>query len=235
MFTTYPTYPKFRALKLTTPRATGEDVWALQSALIDVGQLKVASPTGSFGDLTDKAVRSYQQTKAASDPTIGDADGIAGSLTQRALTLDLCRTVSMETGVRFLALKGQTEHESGFRPGIYSELHNPGTDIESWDSGVVQENSRVFEVQRAFSPLAAINDLCDRIIEHRDHFTEIKDGNRRLQLAQGTWNAPAWACFIAYEEGARNAWVKARKSRTLSSGQRATIETYMAHVATYYI
>lgn len=231
MFTSYPTYPRFRPLRLgVTP---GEDVYALQCALNEVNQAHLTED-GNLGPMTSLAIKSYQQKVAATDPTIGEADGIVGTLTHRALTLAICHMVSKETGVRFLALKGQTEFESGFRSGIYSELHDRGTERESWDSGVVQENSRVFSVMGAFTPLPAVRDMTARIIEHRDHFTEIS-GDRRLQLAQGTWNAPAWACFIAYEEGARSSWVRARKSRTLSGSQRATIEAYMAHVAVYYI
>lgn len=242
MFTSYPTYSKWRPLKFgVTP---GEDVYALQSALNDVQNAGLVLD-GAFGKLTGQAVLEFQQDAVKGDPTIGEADGIAGTLTQRALTLLLCRRVSSESGVRFLALKGQTEHESSHRPGMYSPLHYPGTVKQSWDSGAAQENSLIkfdalddslsARVRRAFTPLFAIRDLAARIVEYRDHFGAIESYDRRLQLAQGCWNAPAWACHIAYEEGAHNAWVAARKSLTLSSTQRLIIETYMAEVAAYYI
>lgn len=242
MFTTYPTYPKYRPLKLgVTP---GEDVFALQQALNEVDGAGLVAD-GVLGPKTSGAIRAYQLKAAEKDPTIGTADGIAGSLTMRALTLDICKKVSDETGVRFVALKGQTEFEAGYRPGIYSPLHNPGTVKQSWDSGVAQENSLVKftpdddtlaeRVQRAFTPLSAVRDLAARIVRYRDHFTEIANADRRLQLAQGCWNAPAWACHIAFEEGARNDWVRAEKSLSLSDEQRLSIETYMFHVATYYL
>jgi hypothetical protein len=233
VFTSYPTYPKYRALRLTDPLTRGEDVYALQCALNEVNHAGLATD-GVLGKASSSAIKAYQLKKAQTDPTIGDADGIAGTLTQRALTLDVCHLVSSESGVRFAALKGQTEFESGFRPGIYSDLHNPGTTKQSWDSGVAQENSLVFPVQRAFTPLSAVRDLVARIVEYRDQFGAIA-GDRRLQLAQGCWNAPAWACHIAYEEGATTDWVKARRSLTLTDAQRAAIEDYMAHVAVYYI
>lgn len=244
MFTSYPTYAKLRPLKLASPVTLGEDAYALQCALNEVDGAGLTTD-GAFGRKTSDAVRTYQTKKAVTDPTIGDADGIVGPLTLRALSLDVCRLVSKESTVRFVALKGQSEFESGHRPGIYSPLHNPGTVKQSWDSGQVQENSLVkfvepgdtlaARVRRAFTPLSAVRDLAARIVEHRDHFAEIPNADRRLQLAQGSWNAPAWACHLAYDEGARNDWVAARKSLSLSAAQRLAIETYMAHVAVYYI
>lgn len=243
MFTTYPSYPIYRPLKVQDPVLKGEDVFALQQALNEVNNAGLDTD-GILGKATGAAIVDYQQEVALTDPTIGSADGIAGTLTQRSLSLAIASRVSHDTGVRFAAFKGQLEFESQFRPGIYSPLHNAGTTKQSWDSGVVQENSLVTfggadtlaeRVERAFTPLTAVHDLAARVVEYRDGFKGVADADRRLQLAQGSWNAPAWASFIAYEEGAKSDWVRARKSRELTPTQRATIETYMAHVAAYYI
>lgn len=69
-----------RLLRLTTPHQTGEDVRLLQEALVKKGiDVKVDS---DFGNLTEKAVRSFQQQQGLT------VDGIVGPATLAALGLD---------------------------------------------------------------------------------------------------------------------------------------------------
>ncbi len=68
-----------RLLRLTTPPMTGDDVLALQKALVATGANLVVD--GTFGPDTDTAVRQFQQRQAI------DTDGIVGAATRSALGL----------------------------------------------------------------------------------------------------------------------------------------------------
>lgn len=228
MFTAYPTYSKFRTLKLTSPQMRGEDVYALQNALVSLGySVGSAGADGFFGSDTDKGVRKFQESVKAGDPKFV-VDGLAGGGTQKAAAVKLAESAAFESGVPIKRLYGQLEHESSFRLGIYSIQYDNG----SYDAGVAQRNTALTPPQEGFEVEDSINALAARVKEYYTHFEGIPT-DRRWDLAQGAWNAPAWACYLAHAEGANNSWVAARKSRSLSDAQRARIETYIASVSAY--
>lgn len=68
-----------RTLKLTTPNMQGEDVRLLQERLLELGYTEVGMADGSFGKLTEKAVRQYQQENGLT------VDGIVGPVTWKKL------------------------------------------------------------------------------------------------------------------------------------------------------
>jgi peptidoglycan hydrolase-like protein with peptidoglycan-binding domain len=53
----------------------GDDVLMLQNALLELGYSELGVPDGSFGKLTDKAVRRYQEENGLT------VDGIVGPQT----------------------------------------------------------------------------------------------------------------------------------------------------------
>jgi peptidoglycan hydrolase-like protein with peptidoglycan-binding domain len=71
-----PTPPVLsRTLSLTNPNMQGDDVLMLQNALLELGYSELGVPDGSFGKLTDKAVRRYQEENGLV------VDGIVGPQT----------------------------------------------------------------------------------------------------------------------------------------------------------
>ncbi|KAF0112353.1 MAG: peptidoglycan-binding domain-containing protein [Chloroflexi bacterium] len=75
-----PTPPVLtRSLFLTTPNHQGDDVLLLQNRLLSLGFTELGVPDGSFGQLTDKAVRRFQKEKGLV------VDGIVGPLTWNKL------------------------------------------------------------------------------------------------------------------------------------------------------
>jgi hypothetical protein len=223
MFTSYPVYPKYRALKLKSPQFKGEDVYALQTALLYLGyKLPQFGADGYFGQESDTAVRKFQTNNSIK------VDGIAGNQTQRQLAVKITQGVAVDTGVPYPRLYGQEEHESTFWLGIYSALYANDT----FDAGVTQRNTGLTPIKDGFTVQPSILALAQRVKEHYDHFEGLPT-DRRWDLAQGSWNRPAHACYIAYEEGAKNSWVAARKSKTLTDAQRQWIETYVTNVSVY--
>lgn len=222
MFTAYPTYDKFRTLSIKLAGAAYEDVFALQSGLITLGFLPVGEDDGWFGTKTDASVRKFQTEKGLT------VDGLAGGNTQKKVATTIATSVSFTKGMPYTRLYGQLEHESSFRLGIYSVQYANGT----FDAGVAQENTGFVDAKHGFTPVDAINALADRYVLYYGHFGGI-DADRRGDLAQLAWNAPAWACFLAYEAGAKNDWVKARKSASLSDANRLKAENYIASVSAY--
>jgi hypothetical protein len=67
------------------------------------------------------------------------------------------------------------------------------------------------------------------IREHFDLFDGVAEA-RRWALAQGAWNAPAYSCWIANEEGAH-----VSRSRCAKPGDtaRSTLEAYIASVTSH--
>ncbi|HCS41160.1 MAG TPA: hypothetical protein DIW44_16500 [Anaerolineaceae bacterium] len=71
-----PTQPVLtRTLSLTNPNMEGDDVLMLQNALLELGYSELGIPDGSFGKLTDRAVRRYQEENGLT------VDGVVGPIT----------------------------------------------------------------------------------------------------------------------------------------------------------
>jgi Putative peptidoglycan binding domain len=221
MFQTIPTYNRFRTLRLASPRIQGEDVFALQVGLSKLG-IPCGEPDGIFGPLAHKAVLQAQETFLLA------VDGLAGGHTQRAIALELAERVASDVKVPFSAFKGQLELESGYRLGNYSPLRSDG----HFDAGVTQRNTRFTPPELGFDPAASIDKLGREISKHYDLFMGLPN-QRRWALAQGAWNAPAYACFIAREEGA----FKVTMGMTARPGTEARriFEEYVENVSVYLL
>jgi hypothetical protein len=222
MFTTYPKYSRYRTLALTEPVMQGEDVFALQTALNEIG-VPCGIEDGVLGLHTSTAIRNAQAQLGVV------VDGKAGGMTQRALAMRVAEGVTDGNTMLTLALKGQMEHESGFRLGNYSPLRADN----SYDAGVCQRNTQHTPAKSGFTVPDSIEQLAHVVQSHYELFSGVHDVISRWRFAQGAWNAPAFACYLAREEGA----TKVTKSMTLrpTDAQRATFETYMAHVSVYLL
>lgn len=221
MFDRYPTYSRYRTLTSASPVMKGEDVFALQTAL-NACHIPCGPEDGILGVRTANAIRIAQ---VAFDL---NADGKAGGLTQRVLAIQIAKDICATRKIPLDVLRGQMEHESGFRLGNYSPIRTDG----SYDAGVCQRNTQHTPAQDGFHVLDSITQLAKMVQSHFELFVGIGTVSRRWQLAQGAWNAPAFACYIAREEGA----TKVAKSMTLqpTDEQHATFEAYMRHVSIYY-
>lgn len=219
MFTAYPTYPPYRTLQLTTPQQQGEDVYALQTALDELGY-DAGAADGILGPKTSAAIKAAQKAFAIT------VDGKAGGDTQKQLALDLARRVAGAVGVPYSGLRGQLELESGYRLGNYSPLRSDNT----YDAGVAQRNTKFTSPPQGFDARDSIRVLGDNTRKYYDLFAGLPT-HRRWALAQGAWNAPAFACYIAREEGA----TKVTSGMTLkpTDAQRATFETYVTNASVY--
>lgn len=220
MFDHIPTYDKYRTLSLQKPMLRGEDVYALQNALNTLGFF-VGTADGILGPDTDRGIHDAQKNFFITN------DGKAGGKTQETLAMAIASTVSYQEHIPELAMRGQMEHESGFRLGIYSDARPAG----DFDAGVTQRNTAHTPAREGFNPSLSIVALAENTRKHYDLFEGITTRNRRWALAQGAWNAPAFACYIAREEGA----IKVRSGMVLrpSAASRKTFEEYMAKVSKY--
>jgi WD40 repeat protein len=78
-----PTPPKYqRTLYLADPKMYGDDVFALQERLVELGYDEVGEPDGVFGGMTDEAVRHFQEVNNL------EVDGVVGSITWEHLFSD---------------------------------------------------------------------------------------------------------------------------------------------------
>lgn len=220
MFEHIPTYDKYRTLEQKTPAMRGEDVYALQTAL-DECSFECGSPDGVFGPMADRAVREAQRNFKLA------VDGKAGGLTQKALAIRLAISIAALKKVPPEALEGQLEHESGFRLGIYSPERADG----SYDAGVAQRNTNFTSPKEGFDPAPSIRVLAENTRKHFLMFEGVRPQRRRWALAQGAWNAPAFACYIAKEEGANG--VRASQTLRPSAASRETLEKYIKTVSKY--
>ncbi len=184
MFDRAPTYDRYRTLRYVPERLQrGEDVWALQIALAYYTGENLEFD-GIFGP------RTHEVTKDAQEGLALVADAKAGGLTQRALTLHIANQV---TTVPFNLIKGQIEHESSYRLGIYSAVRQDG----SYDAGVTQRNTNFTPAKEGFQPVRSIKALTDHVRSRFDLYSGILDDRRRWGLAAGAWNAPAFANYYA--------------------------------------
>jgi peptidoglycan hydrolase-like protein with peptidoglycan-binding domain len=219
MFSTYPSYNFFRTLQLLSPQQQGEDVYALQTALIECG-FNCGTPDGILGPMTASAISAAQKTYRLT------VDGKAGGATQSALALRIAHAVALELKIPYECFQGQLETESGYRLGAYSPVRLDGT----YDAGVAQRNTKYTSPQSGFDAKASIGALGDTIRKHYDLFAGLVD-HRRWALAQGAWNAPAFACYLARQEGA----TKVTASMTLQpdADQLKKFKEYVASASAY--
>lgn len=214
-FAAFPTHPRYRTLKLSEPRQTGLDVFALQGALADLGDHANPGPLdGILGSQTARAIR------AAQEGMFITADGLAGGGTQTALARHLADRVAYRLKLPTGLLLGQLLTESGCRLGNYSPQRADGT----YDAGIAQRNTKYTAPRDGFTVLGSIDALGLRLRAYYDKFAGVS-GKRRWALAAGSWNAPAFAAYIAREEGA--AGVKASETLQPSATARTTLEAYM--------
>jgi len=197
----------------------GEDVFALQTALNGLG-FPCGTPDGYFGPKTDYAVSSAQKKYFLT------VDAMAGGITQKVLAMEVAEKLAPDVGVPLSAFRGQLEFESGFRLGNYSPPRPEG----DYDAGVTQRNTQFHPPKEAFDVPKSILLLGQTVRKHYDLFVGLPP-LRRLALAQGAWNAPAFACYLAREEGA----TRVTAGMTLRPGieARKTFENYVSEVSVY--
>jgi hypothetical protein len=217
VFTAYPTYSRYRALRSQLPYIHGEDVYALQTALQGVSCWVTAD--GIFGSATERAVTAYPSQR----PALLPADGIAGPRTQERLAANLAVMSARKHHLPHGLLYGQAAHESSFILGNYSLQYKDG----SWDSGVVQMNSDVYPVADAFDTPKALDTCAAHCRTAYDAFlTNPALGDaRRWGLAAGAWNAPAFAHYLA---GVKP-WA------VPTTEQKQTLEAYIESVTAYMV
>lgn len=219
MFDSYPTYYLYRTLFVTSPMQQGEDVYALQTALNELG-FDSGVADGILGNQTGAAIR------AAQNKAFLVVDGKAGGATQKYLAIELANRVATNVKVPFSAFRGQLELESGYRLGIYSPQRLDG----SYDAGVAQRNTKFTHPSQGFDAQASIRALGENTRRHYDLFAGLEN-MRRWALAQGAWNAPAFACYIAREEGATR--VTAGMTARPGDTARKTFENYVTQASVY--
>lgn len=219
MFTAYPTYSQFRSLQFLKPNMQGEDVYALQTALNEC-DFNCGTADGVLGPATAAAI------VAAQKGFFLTVDGKAGGDTQKALALEIAHAVSTAFSVPLEAFHGQLEHESSFRLGRYSPQRSDG----NYDAGVAQRNTKYTPSPQGFDAKLSIWELGQVVRKHYTMFEGLRT-RRRWALAQGAWNAPAYACYIAREEGATK--VRLADTEKPSPAARTTLEEYIASVSAY--
>jgi hypothetical protein len=216
MFNRRPSYSPYRTLRLSSPMMVGEDIYALQTALAalshDPGPLD-----GIFGRATERAVR------AAQTDLFVRVDGLAGGDTQLAICRHLAYVVTENWRLPSGLLFGQISHESSCRVGNYSGARPDG----SYDAGVTQRNTAHTSARAAFTVPDSMGALGKLLREHFDLYAGVPQ-RRRWELAAGAWNAPAYANYIAREEGAKG--VPARTTARPGVTARATLERYIDSV-----
>jgi peptidoglycan hydrolase-like protein with peptidoglycan-binding domain len=218
MFTAYPTYLRYRTLRLLTPAMKGEDVYALQTALNELLTASLVTD-GALGPMTSNAIKDLQKAFAIT------VDGLAGPATQAAICKWLSAPAQARLGLPEDLMYGQTMLESGCRLGNYSPLRPNGT----YDAGVVQRNTQYTPPVEGFNVPVSIEALAEHTKKYYTEFYGVA-GRRRWELAAGAWNAPAFACYIANEEGAH---VPRGQCAAPNATARAKLEDYMANATVY--
>jgi hypothetical protein len=226
MFTSYPTYDRYRTLKLTTDKTPYEDVYSLQTAL-DALLTTVIVADGVFGPITDKGVRDAQKLLGIT------VDGLAGGGTQQALVKREANQARDDHNLPYGLVFGQLSHESGCRVGNYSPIRDDG----SWDAGVAQRNTNFYDTKESHNVPYVIDFLGEYLAAYHRLYSGVTDEQRRWELASGSWNAPAYAGRLAADEGAtvtsvKPSWWPARipytgKAKSIPDSARLKIESYM--------
>ena len=179
-------WPHYRSLRLVDGnRQKGWDVFALQTAL-----LTEIAHDGTFGKQTEKAVREVQGELHLV------VDGIAGTVTQTALTRmyvdDWTKKLSLKRRLMF----GQLQFESSCLHGNQSPIRSNGTA----DCGVAQRNNEHTPTQEGFTVPDSIEKLAHNLDSfHRKYsaLSSVPTERRAWELAAGSWNAPAWTNWLA--------------------------------------
>ena len=218
-FATYPTYSNYRTLHRTDPYQRGYDVYALQVALNNVMGATLALD-GVLGDLTQDVIPRFQKA-AKIDP-----DGLAGGLTQQKLALWIAARENTQK-VPGPLIRGQIEHESSFRLGCYSPRRSDG----SYDAGVVQRNTAHVPAAAGFQPVNSIIAYLGAVAGAYGRYEGVEPLTRRWGLAADAWNSPAWANFVAREEGASK--VAPNTTARPTDAQRQIMEAYIASACAY--
>lgn len=221
MFDAYPTYSRYRTLRRTYPATRGEDVFALQTALNALG-FSAGVADGVLGNNTAAAIRNAQAALGIA------VDGLAGGGTQTALVKKLADRARVLYGLPVGLAFGQMMHESGCRVGNYSPQRSDGT----YDAGVAQRNTKLTPASEGFQVPDSIDALGARTRNYYNKFAGIPT-RRRWELAAGAWNAPAYACYIAKQEGATGvSWAETARPGDTA---RATLEAYMDSVTAFMV
>ncbi len=221
MFTEYPEYDRYRTLRLTGPQQRGADVFALQTALLAC-DFSPGSNDGILGVMTAKAISVAQEELGLT------VDGLAGGRTQEALGRVIEAVETVQYRLAKGLLRGQLEHESGWRLGNYSAARDDG----SYDAGVAQRNTNFVSAQIAFDVPKSIEALASNTRKFYDKFAGVSN-SRRWRLAAGSWNAPAFACYLALHEGATQ--VKVSETTKPGNAARALLEAYMVSATAYLV
>lgn len=219
--TQHPSYQRGRALywKKDKPVLVGEDVFAWQSLVFALGEF--VSVDGRFGADTYVSTINVQERFGL------EADGIVGPKTRAAAVDHVARSARNKFELPIGALFGQLSHESGLDPGIYSWIIRPGG---YYDAGVAQLNTSLHSPRLAFDAPKAIDFLARTIRSYFDAFRGVSTA-RRWDLAQGAWNAPAFASYYARIEGA--AGVSAASTLKPSATAATTFQAYIDSVTAY--
>lgn len=179
----------------------GWDVYALQTGLREAGyDIGASGADGWFGADVDESVKAFQQAHSLG------VDGIAGILTQTYIVKVLAPLATAKYKLPRNALKGQIEKESGNQIGNHSLEYSDG----SFDIGVTQRNTRYHTFEDGFDVGDSIEYLAAYIRERFDKYCEpsckerlaarglpATDWRRKWELAQGAWNRPAYANYLA--------------------------------------
>lgn len=221
MFESYPTYDKYRALRLTPSVMRGEDVFALQTALnYSNSALPDLETDGLLGEKTAQAIETAQTALRLA------VDGVVGPKTWVAVVDGLARIERKAAGVAVGLLYGQIAHESSFRGGIYSGLRLDG----SYDAGVAQRNTRFTAPADAYNVPESLHALAVHARDFFEKYAGVEDPARRWGLAAGAWNAPAYANWIADQEGAT---IPGGDKESPSANARVALEAYIQSVTAY--
>jgi hypothetical protein len=189
-FSSYPNYSRYRTLQLVSPNMRGYDVYALQTALKEMGY-DTGGLDGIFGPASDRAVKLAQNKLSLV------VDGKVGGNTQTAIVKRLANRARELNHLPKGLVFGQCMHESSCRLGNYSEARHDG----SYDAGVAQRNSNFHDLADAFDVEDSIELLGRHLAAHYMLYDGVTDLRRRWELASGSWNAPAFTNWIANDEG----------------------------------
>ena len=179
----------------------GWDVYALQTGLREAGYgIGASGADGWFGADVHESVKAFQQAHGLA------VDGIAGIVTQTYIVKTLAPVATAKYKLPRNALKGQIEKESGNQLGNHSGEYSDG----SYDIGVTQRNTRYHTYDDGFDVGDSIEYLAAYIRERFDKYRDPSnaerlrarglpqtDPRRKWELAQGAWNRPAYANYLA--------------------------------------